>query len=119
MDSIRIAEKFAGFSESWRPKIAAQANGQDIRLVKAEGLFPWHSHADADEVFIVWKGQFEVHFRDRIVTMGPGEMIVVPRGVEHRTSGAGAEVMIFEPSEVVNTGDADVSQFTAPQGVHV
>jgi mannose-6-phosphate isomerase-like protein (cupin superfamily) len=119
MDSIRIAEKFAGFSESWRPKIAAQANGQDIRLVKAEGLFPWHSHADADEVFIVWKGEFEVHFRDRIVTMGAGEMIVVPRGVEHRTGGKDAEVMIFEPSEIINTGNATASEFTAPQGVHV
>jgi mannose-6-phosphate isomerase-like protein (cupin superfamily) len=119
VESISIAGKFAGFSETWRPKIAAQANGQDIRLVKADGLFPWHSHPDAEEVFIVWKGRFEVHFRDRIVTLGPGEMIVVPRGVEHRTGGTGAEVMIFEPSEVVNTGDADASEFTAPQGVHI
>ena len=119
-EPIAIGDKFAGFSEHWRPKIVAQLNGQDVRLVKTQGVFPWHSHADAEEMFLCWKGQFRIEFRDRIVTLGPGEMMVVPRGVEHRTaSDEEAEVLIFEPSEVINTGDAPVSDFTAPSGVTI
>jgi quercetin dioxygenase-like cupin family protein len=119
-DAIDIAGKFAGFSEHWRPKTAAQLNGQDVRLVKTQGLFPWHTHADAEEMFLVFKGHFRVEFRDRVVELAPGQMIVVPRGVEHRTgSDEEAEVMIFEPSEVVNTGDAPVSEFTAPVGARI
>ena len=115
--TIDLADKFAAFSDHWRPRVAAQLNGQDVRLVKVQGVFPWHSHADAEEMFLVWKGRFRVEFRDRIETLDPGQFIVVPRGVEHRTAAdAEAEVLIFEPSEVVNTGDAAVSEFTAPQG---
>ncbi len=115
--AIDLADKFAAFSDHWRPRIAAQLNGQDLRLVKVQGVFPWHSHADADEMFLVWKGRFRVEFRDRIETLDPGQFIVVPRGVEHRTAADDeAEVLIFEPSEVINTGDAAVSDFTAPQG---
>lgn len=116
--AVDLVEKFAGFSDHWRPRIAAQLNGQDLRLVKVQGLFPWHTHAEAEEMFLVWKGRFRVEFRDRIVTLDPGQFIVVPRGVEHRTGAdEEAEVLIFEPSEVVNTGDAPVSAFTAPGGV--
>ena len=119
-ETIDLADRFAAFSDHWRPRVAAQLNGQDVRLVKVQGVFPWHSHADAEEMFLVWKGLFRVEFRDRVVEMGPGQMVVVPRGVEHRTAAdAEAEVLIFEPSEVVNTGDAEVSDFTAPHGVTV
>ncbi len=115
--TIDLAEKFAAFSDHWRPRVAARLNGQDVRLVKVQGVFPWHSHADAEEMFLVWKGAFRVEFRDRVERLGPGQFIVVPRGVEHRTAAdEEAEVLIFEPSEVVNTGDAPVSDFTAPQG---
>ena len=115
--TIDLADKFAAFSDHWRPRVAAQLNGQDVRLVKVQGVFPWHSHAEADEMFLVWKGRFRVEFRDRIETLDPGQFIVVPRGVEHRTAAdEEAEVLIFEPSEVINTGDAAVSEFTAPQG---
>ena len=115
--AIDLAEKFAAFSDHWRPRIAARLNGQDVRLVKVQGVFPWHSHADADEMFLVWKGRFRVEFRDRIVSLDPGQFIVVPRGVEHRTAAdEEAEVMIFEPSGVINTGDAAPSEFTAPSG---
>ena len=115
--TIDLADKFAAFSDHWRPRVAAQLNGQDVRLVKVQGVFPWHSHADADEMFLVWKGRFRVELRDRVETLDPGQFIVVPRGVEHRTAAdAEAEVLIFEPSEVINTGDAAVSEFTAPQG---
>ena len=114
---VDLAQKFGGFSDHWRPRVAGQLNGQDVRLVKVQGVFPWHSHADAEEMFLVWKGQFRVEFRDRIETLGPGQFIVVPRGVEHRTAAdEEAEVMIFEPSEVINTGDAPTSDFTAPTG---
>ena len=116
-ETIDLADKFAAFSDHWRPRVAAQLNGQDVRLVKVQGVFPWHSHADAEEMFLVWKGRFRVEFRDRIETLDPGQFIVVPRGVEHRTAAdEEAEVLIFEPSEVINTGDAAVSDFTAPQG---
>jgi len=114
---VDLAQKFGGFSDHWRPRVAAQLNGQDVRLVKVQGVFPWHSHADAEEMFLVWKGRFRVEFRDRVETLGPGQFIVVPRGVEHRTAAdEEAEVMIFEPSEVINTGDAPTSDFTAPTG---
>lgn len=114
---VDLEQKFGGFSDHWRPRVAAQLNGQDVRLVKVQGVFPWHSHADAEEMFLVWKGRFRVEFRDRVETLGPGQFIVVPRGVEHRTAAdEEAEVMIFEPSEVINTGDAPTSDFTAPPG---
>lgn len=120
MQAIDLADKFAAFDDHWRPRIAAQLNGQDVRLVKVQGTFPWHSHADAEEMFLVWKGRFRVEFRDRSVTLDPGQFIVVPRGVEHRTAAdEEAEVMIFEPSEVINTGDAPTSEFTAPMGARI
>ena len=113
--AIDLADKFAAFTDHWRPRIAARLNGQDVRLVKVEGEFPWHSHADAEEMFLVWKGRFRVEFRDRIEHLEPGQFIVVPRGVEHRTAAdEEAEVLIFEPSDVINTGSAATSQFTAP-----
>jgi quercetin dioxygenase-like cupin family protein len=114
---VDLEQKFGGFSDHWRPRVAAQLNGQDVRLVKVQGIFPWHSHADAEEMFLVWKGRFRVEFRDRTETLSPGQFIVVPRGVEHRTAAdEEAEVLIFEPSEVINTGDAPTSDFTAPMG---
>ena len=114
---VDLAQKFGGFSDHWRPRVAAQLNGQDVRLVKVLGVFPWHSHAEAEEMFLVWKGRFRVEFRDRVETLEPGQFIVVPRGVEHRTAAdEEAEVMIFEPSEVINTGDAPTSEFTSPSG---
>ena len=117
---IDIAEKFAAIDEHWRPRVAARLNGQDMRLVKIKGEFPWHSHPEADEMFLVWKGAFRMEFRDRAVDLAAGQYIVVPRGVEHRpVADEEAEVMLFEPSEVINTGDAPVSAFTAPQGVTV
>lgn len=114
---VDLEQKFAAFSDHWRPRVAASLNGQDVRLVKVQGVFPWHRHAEAEEMFLVWKGRFRVEFRDRIDTLEPGQFIVVPRGVEHRTAAdEEAEVMIFEPSEVINTGDAPTSEFTAPPG---
>lgn len=120
MDKIALAEKFALFAEHWRPKVAAALNGQEVKLVKVQGVFPWHRHADAEEMFLVWRGRFRVEYRDRVIEMGPGEMCVVPRGVEHRTAAdAEAEVIVFEPANVVNTGDAPRSEFTAPNNAGI
>jgi quercetin dioxygenase-like cupin family protein len=114
---VDLEQKFGGFSDHWRPRVAAQLNGQDVRLVKVQGVLPWHSHSEAEEMFLVWKGRFRVELRDSIETLGPGQFNVVPRRVEHRTAAdEEAEVMIFEPSEVINTGDAPASEFTAPSG---
>ena len=120
MDKIDIAQKFAAFSEHWRPKLVAALNGQDVKLVKVQGTFPWHHHENADEMFLVWHGRFRVEFRDRIVELGPGECIVVPRGIEHRTAAdEEAHVMIFEPAGVRNTGNVQSDEFTAPEGVRI
>jgi mannose-6-phosphate isomerase-like protein (cupin superfamily) len=115
-----LAAKFAALAERWRPRVVAALNGQELKVVKVEGVFPWHRHPDCEELFLVWRGRFRVEFRDRIVALGPGEYCVVPRGVEHRTAAdEEAEVLVLEPAGVVNTGDAPASEFTAPGGVRV
>jgi mannose-6-phosphate isomerase-like protein (cupin superfamily) len=120
MEAIRLNEKFGLFSERWRPKVVAAVNGQELKLIKAQGEFPWHRHEAADELFLVWKGNFRVEFRDRAVTLGPGELVVVPAGVEHRTAAdEEAEVLCFEPAGVRNTGDVDDAEFTAPGNVRI
>ena len=120
MDKIGLDDKFARFSEHWRPKVVAELNGQEVKLVKVQGVFPWHLHEDADEMFLVWRGRFRVEFRDRAVELGPGELVVVPRGIEHRTAAdEEAEVLIFEPAETRNTGNVADDRFTAPNGVRV
>jgi mannose-6-phosphate isomerase-like protein (cupin superfamily) len=120
MQRVTLAEKFALIHEHWRPKVLAGLNGQEIKLIKVKGEFPWHAHADADEFFLVWRGQFRVEFRDHVVSLGPGECVLVPKGVEHRTAADDeAAVLCFEPAGVVNTGDAPTSEFTAPNGARV
>lgn len=115
MDRANLAEKFAGFSERWRPKIVAALNGQEVKLVKVQGTFPWHHHDHEDEMFLVWRGRFRLEFRDKVVELGPGEFSVVPRGVEHRTAAdEEAEVILFEPAAVRNTGNIHDERFTAP-----
>ncbi|WP_316224929.1 MULTISPECIES: cupin domain-containing protein [unclassified Bradyrhizobium] len=115
-----LGTKFAAFVEHWRPKVIASLNGQEVKIVKVLGVFPWHKHDDCEEMFVVWKGRFRVEFRDRIADMGPGEYVVVPRGVEHRTAAdEEAEVIIFEPAETRNTGNVIDETFTAPQGVTI
>ncbi len=118
MSSFHLTEKFALFHEHWRPKVVARLNGQEVKLIKVQGVFPWHTHATEDEMFLVWRGQFRVEFRDRVECLGPGGMIVVPAGVEHRTAAdEEAEVLCFEPAGVRNTGDVEDAEFTAPTGI--
>jgi mannose-6-phosphate isomerase-like protein (cupin superfamily) len=119
-EKISLNEKFALFTDRWRPKTVASLNEQDVKLVKVQGEFPWHRHEAEDEFFLVWKGRFRVEFRDRIVDLGPGEAVVVKRGVEHRTvADEEAEIIIFEPAGVRNTGDVVDQTYTAPQGVRI
>ena len=82
---INLNEKFALFAEHWRPKVVADLNGQEVKVIKVKGEFPWHHHELEDEMFLVWKGNFRVEFKDHVVSLSASECIVVPRGVEHRT----------------------------------
>jgi mannose-6-phosphate isomerase-like protein (cupin superfamily) len=118
MQKINLEEKFGLFDEHWRPKTIAALNGQEVKIVKVKGEFPWHHHADEDEFFMVWKGTFRVEFRDRVVTRKPGECVVVPRGTEHRTcADEEAWILCFEPASTLNTGNVRDAAYTAPRGV--
>lgn len=106
LERIDLSEKLAGFEERWSPRIVAELNGQHVKLAKLEGEFVWHSHAEEDELFLVLKGQLTLELRDGAVVLGPGQMAVIPRGVEHRPVADGeVHVMLFEPAGTVNTGD--------------
>ena len=106
--AINLTEKFSQFSEHWAPRRIAQVNNYDVRIVKLLGEFVWHSHAETDELFYVLKGHLKIELRDGEIAMGPGDLYVVPRGVEHRPVAIEeCEVMLFEPEGVVNTGAED------------
>ncbi len=106
MVGIDLREKFAAIDEHWSPRIVAELNGQHVKLVKFRGEFVWHHHDREDELFLVHRGRFRMEFRDRSVDLGPGEMIVVPRGVEHRpVADEEVEIMLFEPAGTLNTGN--------------
>ena len=120
MDKVNLAEKFTKIQEHWKPKVAAELNGQEVKLVKIKGEFVWHHHDVEDEMFLVIKGQLRMDFRDRSVTVGAGEFIVVPHGVEHRpVAEEECEMMLFEPAATLNTGNVKDSAYTAPNGVKV
>lgn len=120
MEKVNLAEKFAAFREHWRPKIVGELNGQEVKVVKFQGVFPWHQHEVEDELFLVWRGRMRVEFRDRVVELKAGEFLVVPHGVEHRTGAdEEAEVILFEPAATRNTGNTAESEFTAPGGVRI
>ncbi len=106
MIGIDLREKFAAVDEHWSPRIIAELNGQHVKLVKFRGEFVWHHHDGEDELFFVHRGRFRMEFRDRTVELGPGELIVVPRGVEHRpVADDEVEVVLFEPAGTLNTGN--------------
>ncbi len=107
MNKINLAEKFGRISDHWNPRIVAALNGQHVKLVKFRGEFVWHSHEHEEELFLVVAGAFRMEFRDRAVELRAGEMLVVPRGVEHRPVAAEeVSVLLFEPATTVNTGTA-------------
>lgn len=120
MNTISLAEKFALIQEHWRPKVIAELNGQEVKLVKFAGVFPWHHHDQEDELFLVWRGEMAIEFRDHRVTLRAGECCVVPHGVEHRTmADREAEVLVFEPAQTRNTGNITDPSFTAPDGAKI
>lgn len=105
--AVNLTAKLATFSERWSPRVVAQMNDVQFKLVKMQGDFVWHSHEDTDEVFLVVKGEMEIGLRDRDVVLREGEMFVIPRGVEHITRACEeCHALIVEPAGVVNTGDA-------------
>jgi mannose-6-phosphate isomerase-like protein (cupin superfamily) len=106
MDVVNLREKLASFEETWVPKIVGELNGQHVKVAKLEGEYVWHAHANEDEMFLVVDGELELQLRDRVVTLGPGEFFIVPRGVEHRpVARARCSIVLFEPASVRNTGE--------------
>ena len=106
-DKVNLAEKLGTFSEYWSPRIVAGLNDYDVMVVRVEGEFVWHKHDDTDDFLMVLDGELAVELRDRTITLGPGELFVVPRGVEHRTCARNGEakLLLIEPKGTPNTGD--------------
>ena len=110
MSVVNLNQKLAQFTEHWSPKIVANYNGNDIMVVKVKGEFVWHAHPDTDDLFLVLKGKIRIELRDRVVHLGPGELFVVPKGVEHRpVADEEAHLLLIEPSGTPNTGDASTA----------
>jgi mannose-6-phosphate isomerase-like protein (cupin superfamily) len=106
-DKVDLAAKLALFDEHFSPRIVAEFNGLKVEVVKAKGEFVWHTHPDTDDFFLVLDGRLTIQLRDRAIDLGPGELFVVPRGVEHRPrADEEAHVLLIEPLGTANTGDA-------------
>lgn len=116
MQVINLKDKLTRFSDYWHPRIIGALNGQHVKLAKLQGDFVWHSHEHEDELFYVLHGRLIMEFRDRTEVLHPGELIIVPRGVEHRPR-AEEEVhlLLFEPAGTLNTGNAESGDLTRPE----
>jgi mannose-6-phosphate isomerase-like protein (cupin superfamily) len=113
LEKVILADKFNQISDHWNPRIIGELNGQHVKIAKFLGPFDWHFHEHEDEFFMVIKGQFELHLRDKVITLQPGEFMIVPRGVEHRpVANDEAEVLMFEPAGTLNTGNLENSERT-------
>ena len=118
MEVVNLEEKFARFSEHWSPKILARLNDYEVKAVKLQGEFVWHRHDETDELFLVTKGTLVIRFRDRDVAIGPGELLVVPKGVEHMpVAEAECEVLLIEPAGMANTGNAGGARTVLPERI--
>ena len=119
VNKINLKEKFSKFTKQWSPRVIAEMNDYQFKLVKVLGDFVWHEHPDTDEVFIVLEGSLDIEFKDDKVTLMTGEMYVVPKGVEHRpVAKEECQIMLVEPRGIVNTGDAG-GQLTAENDIWV
>jgi mannose-6-phosphate isomerase-like protein (cupin superfamily) len=115
-EKVNLAAAFAKLDQPFRPLIVADFNENKVMVARTQGEFVWHRHDDTDDLFIVLRGSLTIQLRDRDVVVGPGELFVVPRGVEHcPRSDEGAELLLIEPRGTVNTGDAERSELTAPE----
>jgi mannose-6-phosphate isomerase-like protein (cupin superfamily) len=116
---INLAQKFSLFSEHWQPKVIAEMNDYQFKIVKIQGDFVWHSHEDTDETFIVMEGNLRIDFRDGVVSLAAGEIFIVPKGVEHKPYAENeVKLMLIEPRGVKNTGD-EMSERTALNDVWI
>ncbi|SFW73818.1 MULTISPECIES: cupin domain-containing protein [Pseudomonas] len=116
---INFAQKYTLFQEQWTPKVVAEMNDYQFKIARLEGDFIWHAHADTDETFIVLEGELRIDFRDGAVTIGPGEMYVVKKGVEHKPSAAQeVKLLLIEPRGVINTGE-ETNERTAVNDVWI
>ena len=104
---VNLAERLQQFDDVWAPKIIARYNDNEVRLCKTEGEWVWHKHDETDELFLILEGEFEMDFRDRTLTVGPGELLIVPRGIEHRPAARRGQVklLLIDPDGTPNTGD--------------
>ena len=117
--AINFREKLAKFSDHWAPKIVAQMNDYQFKLVKIQGEFVWHNHAETDDVFIVLEGEMSIELRDGRVDLKAGEMFVIPKGVEHKpVAGSECKLLLVEPVGTINTGDT-VGEMTAADNVWI
>jgi mannose-6-phosphate isomerase-like protein (cupin superfamily) len=108
MEKINLDQKLSLFSDHWNPRIVGELNGQHVKLAKLKGEFVWHHHEHEDELFYVVKGKLRMEFRDKTVEIEPGEMIVVPKGMEHKPIAMEeVHVMLFEPASTLNTGNIE------------
>ena len=106
IEVINLDDKFSQIEDRWHPYVVAELNGQQVKLAKINGTFDWHHHEHEDELFLVVKGRFRLEFRDRSVDVGEGELVVVPRGVEHRpVADEECHILLFEPAGTRNTGN--------------
>ena len=106
-DAINLAQKLSTFSEYFSPRTVTQLNNYDVMVVKVKGPFVWHKHDDTDDFFLVLKGELDIELRDRTVTLNPGEMFIVPKGVEHRpVAREEVHILLIEPTGTPNSGDA-------------
>jgi mannose-6-phosphate isomerase-like protein (cupin superfamily) len=106
-DKINLSDKLATFNDYWSPRTVAQLNNYDVMVVKVRDEFVWHKHDDTDDFFLVLKGILDIQLRDRIITLGPGEMFIVSKGVEHRpVAREEVHLLLIEPAGTPNTGDA-------------
>jgi mannose-6-phosphate isomerase-like protein (cupin superfamily) len=119
-EPVNFARKFSLFTEQWQPKVIAELNDNQFKIARLEGEFVWHSHADTDEAFLVLEGTLRIDFRDGAVSLAPGEMYVVPKGVEHKpVAEREVKLLLIEPRNVRNTGDNGASDRTAPNDVWI
>ena len=118
MSTINLKQKLSLFTEHWSPKIVAQLNDYHLKVAKVQGEFVWHDHPDTDEVFMVIQGSLDIEMRHKTVTLGEGELFVVPKGVEHRpVAHDECHILLIEPAGTVNTGEADETDaIAATQG---
>jgi mannose-6-phosphate isomerase-like protein (cupin superfamily) len=118
-DAINFKDKFTNFTDHWSPRVIAEMNDYQFKLVRVEGEFVWHEHPDTDEVFIDIEGTLTIEFRGGAVSLDSGEMFVIPKGVEHKpVANSECKLLIVEPKGVINTGVSD-NELTAPNNIWV